>query len=150
MNQNTNWISILIADDSMDDCKLLQRAFQEAGVINHLDFVRDGQELLDFLRQKPAAGEAPKLPGLILLDLNMPRLDGREALKAIRSDPDLSVIPIVILSTSSAREDVLGSYRLGANSVMVKPMTYAEFVDLVAMVKRYWLDHVQLPVRFST
>ena len=142
MAENTDWISILIADDSKDDCHLLRRAFQEAKTPNRLDFVHDGQQLLDFL------AAAQSLPGIILLDLNMPRLDGKEALKAIRADARLSLLPVLILSTSNYKDDVLACYRMGANAVMAKPLGYDEFVDLVFMVKRYWLEHVQLPARF--
>ena len=150
MSANAHWTTILIADDSAEDRNLMKRAFEEAGVSNRLDFVRDGHEVLSFLKRPEAsAGDPPRIPGLILLDLNMPRMDGRETLKLMRSDPELAFIPVIVLSTSNAREDVLGSYRLGANAVMVKPMGYHEFVDLVSMVCRYWLEHVQLPVQFK-
>src|SRR6266581_9518921 len=130
MSTSNSWIPILIADDSAEDRNLMKRAFEDAGVLNRLDFVGDGQELMAFLRRGLAGSDTPRIPGLILLDLNMPRMDGREVLEAIRADPNLACIPVLVLSTSNAREDVLGSYRLGANSVMVKPLGYDEFVDL--------------------
>jgi two-component system response regulator len=142
-------ISILIADDNEDDRRLLQRAFADVGIRNKVDFVNDGEALLDFLNApRPGLG-ARGLPGIVLLDLNMPRMDGREALKAIRSDPKLRLLPVVILSTSNYREDVLECYSLGANAVMVKPLGYSEFVTMVTMIGRYWLEQVQLPISFE-
>ena len=149
MNNSKEWISLLIADDNLDDRRLLARAFQEAGIVNRLDFVNDGEAALEFLNRPAPAVRGHGLPGLILLDLNMPRMDGRELLQTLRGDPKFALIPVVVLSTSNYKEDVLDCYRLGANSVMVKPLGYAEFVDLVTMIKRYWLEHVQLPVQFE-
>lgn len=137
-------ISILAADDSKDDRHLLQRAFQAAGLTNRLDFVMDGQELLERLETCVAPG-GEGLPGLLLLDLRMPRMDGNEALQKIRADPRWSVLPVILLTTSDYREDVLEGYRLGANSVITKPFGFEQFVDLATMVKRYWLEHVVLP-----
>jgi two-component system response regulator len=149
MPQATQAISILIADDNLDDRRLLARAMQEVGIPNKIDFVNDGEALLDFLRLSPKGPGGPSLPGLVLLDLNMPRLDGREALKAIRSDPRLRLIPVVILSTSNYKQDVLDCYHLGANAVMVKPLGYAQFLNMVTMIGRYWLEQVQLPAQFD-
>jgi two-component system response regulator len=146
MTQGKDWIPVLVADDNTDDCRLLKRAFQEAGISNRLDFVRDGQSLLDTL----AAAASPRLlPGLILLDLNMPLLSGKEALKSIRADERFKHIPVLVLSTSGHEQDVMESYALGANSVIVKPMSYQEFVDLVLMLKKYWLEKVELPLQFA-
>ena len=138
-------VPILIADDSKDDIRLIERAFAEAKVFNPVDIVHDGQALLDHL-EKAEPGGIPAIPGLILLDLNMPVLDGREALQAIRADPRLAPIPVLILSTSDLSDDVISSYRLGANAVLVKPFGYGEFVAMVESIKRFWLERACLPV----
>ncbi len=148
MPDKSPWISILVADDSDDDCRLLRRAFQDAKILNRLDFVPDGQAALDFLRSEPGNPAAPS-PGLLLLDLKMPKLDGRQTLEAVRKDPRLTELPVVILTTSSVKEDVMSCYRAGANAVMVKPFAYDEFLDLVTVLKHFWLDHVILPVQFT-
>ena len=139
-------ISILIADDSKEDCFLMRQAFLDAQAPQPLEFVRDGQALLDALE---ARGSDGTLPGLILMDLNMPRLDGQGALKALRADPRFASIPVLIFSTSNFSEDVLSCYRLGANAVMVKPMDYEDFVQLVCVLKAFWLDFVLLPASFQ-
>ena len=138
-------IKILLAEDDPDDRLLLQEALQEGRLANELTCVEDGEELLDYLHQRGKwAGGAPR-PGLILLDLNMPKLDGREALRAIKADPSLRQIPIVVLTTSKAEEDVLRSYDLGANSFITKPVTFQSMVDLMRVLGRYWLEIVELP-----
>jgi two-component system response regulator len=138
-------LSILIADDNKEDRYLMLQAFADAKVSDTVEFVQDGEELMETLRAQPAGSS---LPGLILLDLNMPRLDGRATLKAIRADPRFAPLPVLILTTSSFGEEILSCYRLGANAVMVKPMGYEELVELAATLKRFWLDQVQLPARF--
>ena len=138
-------IKILLAEDDPDDRLLLQEALQEGRLANELTCVEDGEELLDYLHQRGKwAGGAPR-PGLILLDLNMPKLDGREALRAIKADPSLRHIPVVVLTTSKAEEDVLRSYDLGANSFITKPVTFQSMVDLMRVLGRYWLEIVELP-----
>ena len=138
-------IKILLAEDDPDDRLLLQEALQEGRLANELTCVEDGEELLDYLHQRGKwAGGAPR-PGLILLDLNMPKLDGREALRAIKADPSLRQIPVVVLTTSKAEEDVLRSYDLGANSFITKPVTFQSMVDLMRVLGRYWLEIVELP-----
>ena len=138
-------IRILLAEDDPDDRLLLQEALQEGRLANELTCVEDGEELLDYLHQRGKwAGGAPR-PGLILLDLNMPKLDGREALRAIKADPSLRQIPVVVLTTSKAEEDVLRSYDLGANSFITKPVTFQSMVDLMRVLGRYWLEIVELP-----
>jgi CheY-like chemotaxis protein len=138
-------IKILLAEDDPDDRLLLQEALQEGRLANELTCVADGEELLDYLHQRGRyRGGAPR-PGLILLDLNMPKLDGREALRAIKADPSLRQIPIVVLTTSKAEEDVLRSYDLGANSFITKPVTFQSMVDLMRVLGRYWLEIVELP-----
>jgi CheY-like chemotaxis protein len=149
MNMNVDHIPIWVADDSLDDCALLRSAFETAAIRNPLTFVHHGQELLDALRQKRPSGGRRLLPGLILLDMKMPVMDGKEALHEIRADPALMTIPVVFLTTSELKEDILECYRLGANSVVTKPFDYKESVELVTMLKKYWLEHVQLPLRFN-
>jgi len=137
---------ILMADDDPDDRLLLQEAFQEAGLSSPLFFVEDGEELMDFLRRQGRHHEHESpMPGLILLDLNMPRKDGREALREIRADRALRRIPIVILTTSKSEEDILRSYDMGANSYITKPVSFESLVKVVDLLGRYWLQTVELP-----
>lgn len=140
-------ISILIADDDPDDRLLIKEALADARLANELEFVTDGVELMDFLhRRGPYADhENRPLPGLILLDLNMPRKDGREALEEIRSDSRLKRIPVVVLTTSQADEDVLRTYDLGVNSFITKPVTFDELVKVMKAISDYWLQIVRLP-----
>ena len=140
-------ITILMADDDPDDRQLTQEALEEGRLINEIRFVEHGEELLDYLRRQgkyaPPA-EAPR-PGLILLDLNMPRKDGRAVLKDIKSDPALRTIPVVVLTTSKADEDVYRSYDLGVNSYIVKPVTFEALVDILVTLEKYWFEIVELP-----
>jgi CheY-like chemotaxis protein len=140
-------ITILMADDDADDRRLTQEAFEEARLINDVRFVENGEQLLDYLRKKgnyaPPA-EAPR-PGLILLDLNMPRKDGRTVLKELKSDPELRQIPVVVLTTSKADEDIYKSYDLGVNSYIVKPVTFEALVDILQTLEKYWFEIVELP-----
>ncbi len=140
-------ITILMADDDSDDRALTREAFEEARLINDLRFVENGEQLLEYLRREgPYAppAEAPR-PGLILLDLNMPRKDGRTVLKELKSDPALRQIPVVILTTSKADEDVYKSYDLGVNSYIVKPVTFEALVDILQTLEKYWFEIVELP-----
>ena len=147
MNKNTMPITILMADDDSDDRILTKEALEEGRLINDVCFVENGEELLDYLRKQgkwaPPA-EAPR-PGLILLDLNMPRKDGRTVLKEIKSDPDLRTIPVVVLTTSKADEDIYKSYDLGVNSYIVKPVTFEALVDVLQTLEKYWFEIVELP-----
>src|SRR6187551_296241 len=133
MNREAMPITILMADDDADDRRLTQEAFEEGRLINDVRYVEHGEELMDYLRKQgkysPPA-EAPR-PGLILLDLNMPRKDGREVLKEIKQDPDLRTIPVVVLTTSKSDEDIYRSYDLGVNSYIVKPVTFEALVDVL-------------------
>jgi CheY-like chemotaxis protein len=140
-------MNIVIADDDADDRLLIADAFAEARIANPVDFVTDGEELLQFLRAEgPFAGRAGKqLPGLILLDLNMPKMDGRAVLAAIKSDPALRRIPVVVLTTSKAEEDILRTYDLGVSSFITKPVTFDALVSLVRTIKQYWIELVALP-----
>ncbi len=140
-------IRILMADDDPEDRLLTQEAFEEANLTTELTFVEDGEELMDYLHRRgeySAEGAAPR-PGLILLDLNMPRKDGREALQEIRSDPELQGIPIVVLTTSRADEDILRTYNLGVNSFITKPVTFEGMVTIVRQLAGYWFEIVELP-----
>lgn len=141
-------ITILICDDDEDDRMLTQQALVDAHISNELRFVEDGEQLLDYLYQRGAfsgeTGSAPR-PGLILLDLNMPKLDGREALKRLKGDASLYDIPVVILSTSGLDEDVIRSYQLGVNSFITKPVTFSGLVEAMNVLGRYWLEIVELP-----
>ena len=139
--------TILMADDDEDDRLLATEALAESRLSNELRCVEDGVELMDYLRQRgrhaPPAS-APR-PGLILLDLNMPRMDGREALREIKGDPSLRGIPVVVLTTSRADEDIFRSYDLGANSYISKPVTFEGLVEVVRALGRYWIEIVELP-----
>ena len=141
-------ITILICDDDEDDRMLTQQALEGAHISNDLRFVEDGEQLLDYLYQRGEfsgeTGAAPR-PGLILLDLNMPKMDGRDALKVMKGDPTLLDIPVVVLSTSSLDEDVIRSYRLGVNSFITKPVTFSGLVEAMNVLGRYWLEIVELP-----
>lgn len=140
-------ITLLVADDDLDDCMLIRDALVENRLVNDLRFVHDGEELMAYLRREgpyAAPGAAP-CPGLILLDLNMPRKDGREALQEIKADPQLHQIPVVVLTTSQAEEDIYRSYQLGVNSYITKPVTFESLVDMVQTLGKYWFEIVELP-----
>jgi len=140
-------ITILMADDDADDRRLTQEALEEGRLINEVQFVNDGVELLDYLRKegKFAPPAVVHRPGLILLDLNMPRKDGRTVLKEIKNDPALRQIPVVVLTTSKADEDIYRSYDLGVNSYIVKPVTFEALVDILQTLEKYWFAIVELP-----
>ncbi len=140
-------IVILMADDDADDRILTKDALAESRVLNELRFVEDGEELIDYLLHRGKytdVEESPK-PGLILLDLNMPKKDGREALREIKSHPDLRRIPIVVMTTSKAEEDIYRSYDLGASSFITKPVTFDRLVELMKAMGDYWVEFVELP-----
>jgi CheY-like chemotaxis protein len=149
MNDMEKTITILMADDDEDDRLMAQEALQEARLANDLHFVLDGEELMDYLyqRDKYADGSNAPRPGLILLDLNMPKKDGREALKEIKSDPALRQIPIVVLTTSKAEEDIYRSYNLGVNSYITKPVSFEGLVEVMKALSIYWFKIVKLPVQ---
>jgi CheY-like chemotaxis protein len=139
-------ITILMADDDADDRELAREALAESRVLNKLHAVNDGAELLDYLHHEGRYEHehAPR-PDLILLDLNMPKLDGREALGALKNDPKFRSIPVVVLTTSRAEEDVVRSYDLGANSFISKPVTFVGLVDVMRELGKYWVAIVALP-----
>jgi CheY-like chemotaxis protein len=140
-------ITILLADDDPDDRQMTKEAFAECHLVNAVHFVEDGEQLMDYLLRRGNYASMAKdpLPGLILLDLNMPRKDGREALKEIKAHPDLKRIPIVVLTTSKAEEDILRTYDLGVNSYVTKPVTFQSLVDTVKVLGKYWFEIVELP-----
>jgi CheY-like chemotaxis protein len=141
-------VTILMADDDDDDCMLTQEALAESRLANELHIVKDGEELMDYLYYRGRYTEpssAPR-PGLILLDLNMPKKDGREALREIKSDPELKIIPVIVLTTSRADEDIYRTYDLGANSFIIKPVTFASLVEVMKTIGKYWFEIVELPL----
>lgn len=151
MNQsnsdNPKPITILLADDDTDDRMLAKEALEESRLANDLRFVVNGEELMDYLHRRGAYAEAETSPrpGLILLDLNMPKKDGREALAEIKADPELRRIPIIILTTSKAEEDIYRTYDLGVSSFITKPVTFEGLVAVMQALGRYWFEIVELP-----
>ena len=147
MTNNSDPLTILVADDDSDDRLLIKEAFEEAPLVNPVVFVKDGVELLDYLHRRNGFSSlsGTDLPGMILLDLNMPRMDGREALEIIKDDSDLRRIPIIVLTTSKAEADILHTYDLGTNSFIAKPVTFEGMVAVMKSLKDYWLQIVELP-----
>ena len=143
-------ISILMADDDADDRMFAKEALEEARLANDLHFVEDGEELMDYLhhRGKYADLNGSPNPGLILLDLNMPRKDGREALKEIKEDDELKRIPVVVLTTSQAQEDIYRTYDLGVSSFITKPVSFEGLVDIMKTLGKYWFEIVSLPSEY--
>lgn len=137
-------IRFLLVEDSPGDIELTRAAMAEAKVSNVMSVVRDGVEAMAFLRKEGEYADAER-PDLILLDLNMPRMDGREVLKAIKGDPDLACIPVVVLTTSNAEQDVLKSYNLHANAYITKPVDFDHFIKVVQAIEEFWLVIVTLP-----
>jgi CheY-like chemotaxis protein len=147
MSRKGTPICILMADDDADDRMLMREAMTEGRIANDLCLVEDGEELMDYLLRRGRyvdPNSAPS-PGLILLDLNMPRKDGREALAEIKATPGLRRIPIVVLTTARAEEDILRSYDLGVSGFVVKPVTFQALVNTMKAVGKYWFEIVELP-----
>ncbi len=145
-------IIILIADDDIDDLQLAREALEESRIANELHCVSDGEELMDYLYQRNGyhnKEENPR-PVLILLDLNMPKKDGREALREIKADPELKKIPVVVLTTSQAEEDIYKTYDLGVNSFITKPVTFEGLVKVMRTLGKYWFEIVELPQDSTT
>ena len=145
---NRRSITILLADDDADDRMMASDALEESRLANDLRCVEDGEELMDYLHRRgkyAPPNDAPR-PGLILLDLNMPRKDGREALKEIKAQPELRTIPVVVLTTSKAEEDIYRTYDLGVNSFITKPVNFESLVALMKTLGKYWFEIVELPV----
>jgi CheY-like chemotaxis protein len=140
-------ITVLVAEDDPDDRLLIKEAFQESTFLADLRFVEDGEELMDYLRRRGEyrSSETSPWPGLILLDLNLPKKDGREALAEIKTDPDLRRLPVVVVTTSNVREDILRCYDIGANSYITKSIRIVDLLDAVKALSKYWLEIVSLP-----
>ena len=140
-------ITILMADDDVEDCMLVRDAWEESRLANDLRFVNDGVELMDYLKRRgdyADRADSPR-PGIILLDLNMPRKDGREALEEIKKDSELKSIPVVVLTSSQAEADIARSYDLGVNSYITKPVTFESLVEVIKGLGLYWFEIVKLP-----
>jgi CheY-like chemotaxis protein len=141
-------VTILMADDDEEDRDLTREALQNYHLANEMKFAVDGQDLMDYLRREGAyadsAADAPR-PGVILLDLNMPKKDGREALAEIKADENLRSIPVIVLTTSKDEEDVFRTYDLGVNSFITKPVTFGGLVEVMRTWQRYWFELVELP-----
>ena len=147
MNKHGRPITILLADDDADDRMMAGEALAESRLANDLRFVEDGEELMDYLlrRGKYADPASSPRPAILLLDLNMPRKDGREALEEIKRDPKLRTIRVVVLTTSKAEEDIVRSYDLSAASYITKPVTFSGLVEVIKTLGKYWLEIVELP-----
>ena len=144
MQNNTQPIEILLVEDNPGDARLTIEAMREAKLRNRMHVVEDGVEAMQFLRRQGRFGEAPR-PDLILLDLNLPKKDGREVLAEVKSDPDLKRIPVVILTTSQAEEDVVRAYDLHANCYVTKPVDLEQFMKIVNQIDEFWVKVVTLP-----
>jgi CheY-like chemotaxis protein len=148
MPERSRTMTILLADDDEDDRELTREALEQARLVNDLQSVVDGQDLMDYLRRDGAYADpavATPRPGMILLDLNMPRKDGREALAEIKADPALRGIPVVVLTTSKAEEDIFRTYDLGVSGFITKPVTFAGLVEVMRQCTQYWFQVVELP-----
>lgn len=137
-------IEILLVEDNPGDIRLTREAFKEGKLQNHLSVVNDGVQALEFVRKQGVYANAPR-PDLILLDLNLPRMDGREVLAVLKCDPLLKFIPVVILTTSAAEQDVFASYNLHANCYITKPVDFNQFIQVVQQVDTFWVNVVTLP-----
>jgi len=139
-------IQILLVEDSPGDINLTIEALRGARVANQLSIVRDGEEAMAFLRQEESYENVPR-PDLILLDLNLPKKDGREVLTDIKGDPDLEMIPVIIMTTSAAQDDIVSSYRHHAASFVTKPVDFSEFLEAVRSIEGFWLSIVRYPAK---
>ncbi|MEJ2345904.1 MAG: response regulator [Gammaproteobacteria bacterium] len=144
MSEDRGAIDILLVEDNPGDVRLTQEALKEAKVSNRLYVVEDGVAAMEFLRKEGSYASAPR-PDLILLDLNLPRKDGREVLEEIKQDPSLMRIPVVVLTTSRAEEDILRTYDLHANCYVTKPVDLDQFITIVKSIEDFWLTIVRLP-----
>ncbi|MBF0120353.1 MAG: response regulator [Desulfobacterales bacterium] len=148
MSNKKDSIIILLAEDDEDDYLLIEKSLKKAKILNKIKWVKDGVELMDYLKHRGEYKDvfkSPK-PHLILLDLNMPRKDGRESLKDIKSDPALKNIPVIVLTTSKSEEDIFSSYNLGVNSFIRKPTKFDDFVKAIQLISQYWFELVELPI----
>ena len=139
-----NTIEVLLVEDSPPDARLTQEAFREGKIANNLTVVTDGELAMQYLKREGAYANAQR-PDLVLLDLNLPKLDGREVLRQIKSDPDLKTIPVVILTTSEAEQDIIKAYEYHANCYIRKPVDLPRFLEIVSTIENFWLTVVRLP-----
>jgi CheY-like chemotaxis protein len=146
LSQPARQIEVLLVEDDPGDVLMTREAFEDYKVTNRLHVVHDGADAMAFLRREGEYASAPR-PDLVLLDLNLPRMDGREVLQAIKSDPALASIPVVVLTTSEAEEDVLRSYSLHANAYVTKPVDFERFIDVVRQIDDFFVTVVRLPLR---
>ncbi len=146
MSPEPQALCILLVEDSPADIRLTEEALSDSPIVDTLHVARDGEEAMDFLRQRGAHADAPR-PDLVLLDLNLPRKDGREVLEELKGDPELRRIPIVVLTTSDAEEDVLASYELHANAYVRKPVDFEQFVAAIRAIDDFFISVVRLPGR---
>ena len=144
MTAHANPIEILLAEDNPGDVKLTEKAFEQGNVLNNLHVAEDGVEAMKFLRSEGEFADTPQ-PDLILLDLNMPRKDGKEVLSDVKSDPELRRIPVVVLTSSAAEEDIVRSYDLHANAYLTKPVDFDGFLEVVERIEDFWLTVVKRP-----
>jgi len=146
VNDAVKPIEVLLVEDDPGDELMTREAFEDNKIRNTLHVVRDGQEALDFLYRQGGYADAPR-PDLVLLDLNLPRYDGRQVLEKIKTDPELALIPVVVLTTSSAEEDILRSYKLHANAYVTKPVDLEQFIGAVRQIDDFFVSVVRLPPR---
>jgi len=137
-------VEILLVEDDQDDIFLTKKAFEQQNVLNNLHVVRDGVDAMTFLRQEDDHADAPR-PDIVLLDLNLPTMDGDEVLEAIEDEPDLSMIPVVVLTSSEAEEDIVRSYELNANAYLTKPVDFEGFMGVVESIDQFWINFVKVP-----
>ncbi len=142
--RNLSVIEILLVEDSPSDAELTIETFNESKILNHIYVAEDGVEALDFLFRRGKYKDVPR-PDLILLDLNLPKKNGREVLAEIKGDPELQTIPVVVLTTSAAEEDILRSYQLHANCYITKPVDFEQFTKIVKLISDFWFAAVRLP-----
>ena len=147
MSRLSKPITILYADDNAEDRMLIKEAWEENRLANELHFVEDGEDMINYLRRrgKYETLKGAPLPGMILLDLNMPKKDGREVLQELKADRSLRLIPVIVLTTSKAEEDIIRAYDLGVSSFIMKPVTFQSLVDLVLTFSKYWFEVVEPP-----
>jgi len=143
-NRQGSPVDILLAEDNPNDIELTKRAFEKGKINNTLHVVNDGVEAVDFLRQQGDYAESPR-PDIVLLDIEMPRKDGKEVLAEMEDDPELNAIPVVVLTSSEAEQDILESYKHNANAYLNKPVGYQEFQDIVRQIETFWFEVVKLP-----
>ena len=137
-------VEILLVEEDQDDIFLTKKAFEQQNVLNNLHVVRDGVDAMTFLRQEDDHADAPR-PDIVLLDLNLPTMDGDEVLEAIEDEPDLSMIPVVVLTSSEAEEDIVRSYELNANAYLTKPVDFEGFMGVVESIDQFWINFVKVP-----